>query len=647
MFRAAASAVTAFSVFFLVLPMLALIPMSFSGQHWLSFPPSGFSLQWYRSFLGDRDWIESVATSLKVALLATALACALGTPAGIALARHRFPGKDLLYSIILSPIIVPVMIVAISSYLMFASLRLVGSIPALAVSHAILGIPYVVINVTAMARTLDVQLEQAARSLGATAWQTFWKVTAQLTRVAILVGALFAFITSLDEAVVALFLSGTSAVTLPRMMWDAITQDELNPTVTAIASLQIGVAVIAMGGAQFLRGQQARRMGRRSEEVDAGWEAGRELLYPAAASPAGTGLRLLNLTKRFGPVIAVDGVSLEVRPGEFLTLLGPSGSGKTTILNMVAGFEVPTEGEILLGGTPVTTKPPNQRELGMVFQNYALFPHMTVFENIAFPLRVRRIPGPQVAARVEGALRVVRLEGYGARHPHQLSGGQQQRVALARALVFNPRLLLMDEPLAALDKNLRESMQIELRRLHERLRITILFVTHDQTEAMTMSDRIAVLNHGRVEQVGTAAELYEEPANAFIAGFIGESNFFEGTVTSVNGGEAILQSAGGLRLAVYARGLRAGDRLRVVIRPEAIALAPGAAGHANAIPAEIEDVIYLGDVIKLVARVNARETLIIKRPNQKGMKHPQVGSGVTVGWAPEDARVLPPALKDG
>jgi|GEM_PF-54405 len=646
MWRAATTTVTTFSLFFLVLPMLALIPMSFSSEHWLSFPPSGFSLEWYRGFLGDRDWMESVLTSLKVAVVATALACALGTPAGVALARHRFPGKDLLYSLILAPIIVPIMIIAISSYLMFSSLRLVGSIPALAITHAVLGVPYVVINVMAAMRSLDIQLERAARSLGATAWQTFWKVTARLIQAGILAGALFAFITSLDEAVVALFLSGTSAVTLPRMMWDAITQDELNPTVTAIASLQMGMAVIVLAGVEILRTQQARRAGRPRPD-EAAREAGGRFLHTGAAGREGAALRLADVTKRFGAVTAVDRVSLEARPGEFLTLLGPSGSGKTTILNMIAGFEAPTAGEILLGGSPVTAKPPNQREMGMVFQNYALFPHMTVFENIAFPLRVRRASGADVAARVEDALRLVRLEGYGVRSPRQLSGGQQQRVALARALVFNPRLLLMDEPLAALDKHLRENMQIELRRLHEHLHITILFVTHDQAEAMTMSDRIAVINHGRVEQVGTPAELYEAPANAFIAGFIGESNFLDGTVTAVNGPEASVESAGGLRLIVSSAGANVGQRLRIAIRPEAIHLLPESAVNAGAIPAEIEEVIYLGDVIKCAARVSAHDTLVLKQANRRGVRPPEVGSRVCVGWAIEDVRVLPPSAGEG
>ncbi|HLW49082.1 MAG TPA: polyamine ABC transporter ATP-binding protein [bacterium] len=646
MWRTAVAGATALSLMFLILPIAALIPMSFSTQHFLAWPPALFSLQWYRAFLGDRDWMDSLGVSLRVAVLATVLACALGTPAGIGLARHRFPGRDLLYSLIVAPVIVPVLIIAISAYLMFASLHLVGTISALALTHSVLGVPFVVINVLAVMRTVDVQLELAARNLGATPWQTFRRVTAPLVRAGILVGALLVFITSLDEAVVALFLSGKNAITLPRMMWDSIMRDELNPTVTAIASLQIGLVVAGMLGMEIARGRRARRA-ERPAGPEAVRAAGEGFLYAASAAPAGAGLRLVNLTKQFGAVRAVDRASLEVRPAEFLTLLGPSGSGKTTILNMVAGFETPTEGEILLGGVDVTRQPPDRRGMGMVFQNYALFPHMTVLENIAFPLRVRRMRGGEVEARVGEALRLVRLDRYGARYPRQLSGGEQQRVALARALVFNPRLLLMDEPLAALDKHLRENMQIELRRLHEHLNITILFVTHDQTEAMTMSDRIAVINRGRIEQVGTPAELYETPANAFIAGFIGESNFLEGTVASLNGREAVVRSAGGLHVTVPAPGIAVGDRLRVVIRPESVRVLADAAGHANAVPAQVEEVIYLGDVIKVVVRAASEETFVVKQPNRKGMRAPEPGSRVFVAWAVEDARVLVPDSADG
>jgi spermidine/putrescine ABC transporter ATP-binding subunit len=646
MWRAATAGATAFSLMFLVLPIVALIPMSFSTQHFLAWPPALFSLRWYQSFLGDRDWMDSVGVSLRVAVVATALACALGTPAGIGLARHRFPGRDLLYSLIVAPVIVPVLIIAISAYLMFASLHLVGTISALALTHSVLGVPFVVINVLAVMRTVDVQYELAARNLGATPWQTFWRITAPLVRAGIIVGALLVFITSLDEAVVALFLSGKDAITLPRMMWDSITRDELNPTVTAIASLQIGLVVAGMLGMEVARARRLKRA-QRPGDADAGRTAGEGFLFAAAGARRGAGLRLVDLTKQFGSVRAVDRASLDVRAGEFLTLLGPSGSGKTTILNMVAGFETPTAGEILLGGVDVTRQPPDRRGMGMVFQNYALFPHMTVLENIAFPLRVRGVRGREVEARVEEALRLVRLDRYGARSPKQLSGGEQQRVALARALVFNPQLLLMDEPLAALDKHLRENMQIELRRLHEHLNITILFVTHDQTEAMTMSDRIAVINRGRIEQVGTPSELYEAPANVFIAGFIGESNFLEGTVASLNGREAVVQSAGGLRLLVPAQGVAPGGRLRVAIRPESLHVLGDGAAYPNTVPAQVEEVIYLGDVIKVVLRATPRETLVVKQANRKGLRPPDPGSRVQVGWAVEDARVLVADPADG
>jgi spermidine/putrescine ABC transporter ATP-binding subunit len=638
MWRAATAGATALALAFLVLPIVALVPMSFSTQHFLAWPPALFSLQWYQSFLGDRDWMDSVGVSLRVAVIATVLACALGTPAGIGLARQRFPGRDLLYSLIVAPVIVPVLIIAISAYLMFASLRLVGTISALALTHSVLGVPFVVINVLAVMRTVDDRLELAARNLGATPWQTFWRITAPLVRAGILVGALLVFITSLDEAVVALFLSGKNAITLPRMMWDSITRDELNPTVTAIASLQIGLVVAGMLGMEVARGRRARRA-ERPQELDAARTAGEGFLYAAPGGRRGAGLRLVNLTKQFGAVRAVDRASLDVQPGEFLTLLGPSGSGKTTILNMIAGFEIPTSGEILLGGVDVTRQPPDRRGMGMVFQNYALFPHMTVLENIAFPLRVRGVRGREVDARVGEALRLVRLDRYGARYPRQLSGGEQQRVALARALVFNPQLLLMDEPLAALDKHLRENMQIELRRLHEHLNITIVFVTHDQTEAMTMSDRIAVINRGRIEQVGTPSELYEAPANAFIAGFIGESNFLDGTVVSLDGREAVVRSAGGLRLTVRTDGAAPGGRLRVAIRPESLHLLD-AAGYPNVVAAQVEEVIYLGDVIKVVLRATPQETLVVKQPNRKGLRPPEPGSRVEVGWAVDDARVL-------
>ena len=259
---------------------------------------------------------------------------------------------------------------------------------------------------------------------------------------------------------------------------------------------------------------------------------------PILSPASGAAVVLERLHKSFGPVIAVEDLDLAIEPGEFITLLGPSGSGKTTTLMMIAGFDYPTSGEIYIDGQPIVGVPPHRRDLGMVFQNYALFPHMTVAENIGFALKQRRVSKAETARSVAESLEIVRLRGYEGRYPRQLSGGQQQRVALARAIIFKPRALLMDEPLSALDKQLREELQLEIKRLHRQLGITFIYVTHDQREALILSDRVAVMNAGRIEQVGSPSDLYDRPANRFVASFVGESNFLAGTVVATENGVA-------------------------------------------------------------------------------------------------------------
>ena len=292
------------------------------------------------------------------------------------------------------------------------------------------------------------------------------------------------------------------------------------------------------------------------------------------AAPEGLGggaeVRLHELTKTFGSVVAVRDVSVTVAPGSFFTLLGPSGSGKTTTLMMVAGFAYPTSGEVFVDGKPMAALPPQRRDLGMVFQSYAVFPHLTVFDNVAFPLQIRKAPRLEILHRVAEALEMVRLTGYEHRLPRQLSGGEQQRVALARALVFRPRVLLMDEPLGALDKKLRAHMQLELKHIQQHLRVTVLYVTHDQEEALTMSDRVAVMQGGRIEQVGSPAELYDTPASRFVADFIGESNFLDGTAVSAeHDGRWRCRAAGGLEfIGVGAEALQAGQPITAAVRHE-------------------------------------------------------------------------------
>jgi spermidine/putrescine ABC transporter ATP-binding subunit len=367
----------------------------------------------------------------------------------------------------------------------------------------------------------------------------------------------------------------------------------------------------------------------------------------AGASRAGSGeflgaeLVLRGLTKSFGAVRALRGVDLTVRPGELVAVLGPSGSGKTTLLQTVAGYELPDEGAVLINAKDVTFLSPARREIGMVFQNYALFPHLTVAGNIAFPLKMRRLGGRAIADRVTQALDLVRLSGYGARYPRELSGGQQQRVALARALVFRPCLLLLDEPFGALDRKLRDAMQLELRRLHQQLGVTTLFITHDQDEALLLGDRVAVMRDGAIEQVAQPATLYAAPATRFVAEFIGESNILTGTVAVGTGAGAVMEGPDGLRIAVHCeRQFAPGARLSLLLRPEALRPVEGAATLKNILKATVTERIYLGIAHRYRVRTGADLQLQLCLPCTPGARVFEPGDTVAIGWNPEDAHIL-------
>jgi len=351
-------------------------------------------------------------------------------------------------------------------------------------------------------------------------------------------------------------------------------------------------------------------------------------------------------------VRAVDGVDLDVRPGEILALLGPSGSGKTTILMSIAGFETPTAGRIFVNDRDITHVRPEQRRIGMVFQSYALFPHLTVADNIAFPLRMQRVPKGEISVRVQAAMRMVRLEEYGARRPAQLSGGQQQRVALARAIVSQPTVLLADEPLGALDKKLREHLQLEIKHLQRELGLTAIYVTHDQDEALKLADRIAVIHDGRVAQIGTPEDLYERPADTFVADFIGEINFVAGTLKTAAGAAVRVELDGGLSIAVAtpAGSWAHGRRVVVAVRPERISLhGPGEAeGPPGRYPGVVEERIYAGDTTTYVVRLaDAKDTTIRAHlANIGGGERWQVGDQVEIAWS-MDAALLYEADSDG
>jgi putative spermidine/putrescine transport system ATP-binding protein len=336
-------------------------------------------------------------------------------------------------------------------------------------------------------------------------------------------------------------------------------------------------------------------------------------------------LELINLSKRYGDHTVVADVTLDVPDGEFLVLLGPSGCGKTTTLRMIAGLVEPSAGAARIGGVDVTYLPPWRRNTGMVFQSYALFPHMTVAENVAFGLEMRKFTKAEIAARAREALRLVRLEGFAARLPRQLSGGQQQRVALARSLAIRPDVLLLDEPLSNLDAKLREEVRIEIRELQRQLGLTTIMVTHDQEEALTVADRLVVMAEGEIRQVGSQRDLYERPADPFVAAFVGRSTFLNGRVTA----PGQFETAGGLRL--QCRGGEAPGAAALVLRPERLSLG-GANGMDNCVPGSVEFVSYLGAVLDVHVRLSPADRVVVQLPNRGGAAAPVVGDAVEVAW---------------
>ncbi len=359
------------------------------------------------------------------------------------------------------------------------------------------------------------------------------------------------------------------------------------------------------------------------------------------SSNSGAAVRFDKVQKSYdGENLVVKELNLDIAPGEFLTMLGPSGSGKTTCLMMLAGFEPATRGEIFLNNKPINNVPPYKRGIGMVFQNYALFPHMSVAENLAFPLQIRKMNKADQETKVKRALEMVELGAFGNRRPSQLSGGQQQRVAVARALVFDPELVLMDEPLGALDKQLREQMQYEIKHIHENLGVTVVYVTHDQTEALTMSDRVAVFQDGRIQQLSPPDALYESPKNSFVAQFIGENNKLSGKVTQISDDICEVTLDDGTRLKAEAVNVsKVGERTTISLRPERIEF-DDPKKQENVVSGEIREILYLGDHLRVVMSVAGNPEFIVKVRN-RGQKRPlAAGQKVDIGWAARDCKAL-------
>ena len=354
-------------------------------------------------------------------------------------------------------------------------------------------------------------------------------------------------------------------------------------------------------------------------------------------------LRISKLTKRYGNFVALAPTDLDVVDGEFLTLLGPSGSGKTTLLSRIAGLSTADDGQVLIGGSDITYSAPYERDIGMVFQNYALFPHMTIAENIGFPLRMRKVGAEETRRRVADALEMVRLPHIGTRYPRELSGGQQQRVALARATVYRPSIILMDEPLGALDKKLRDQMQLEIKRIHRELGATIVYVTHDQEEAMTMSDRIVLLNGGSIEQLGTPDDLYFRPRTVFVADFLGESNLLPGTVRDVSDATLSVEIADGVVVpATGGEGFAKGQRVQVMVRPQNMTVRPQESGESR-LTGRLTDIMVSGSLTKLYMDPAApgMPPLIAAYPTRSQSPHHEPGEILALDWHPSDAVAIP------
>ena len=358
-----------------------------------------------------------------------------------------------------------------------------------------------------------------------------------------------------------------------------------------------------------------------------------------------SGLELRGLRKSYGNLNAVRGVSLKIEPGEFVSFLGPSGSGKTTTLMLIAGFITPDDGQILLDGEDITALPPHRRNLGMVYQNYALFPHLSVERNVSFPLEMRSVGRDDIRRRVAAALDLVQLTEKSSQLPRQLSGGQQQRVALARALVFEPPVLLMDEPLGALDKKLRGEMQTEIKRIQRRLGITTIYVTHDQDEALTMSDRVVVLRGGQIEQMASPTGLYDRPATAFVAEFIGAANLLQATVTHV-GPPACAKTKGGLVFEISGAACSVGQQMAIVLRPERIVLSRGSSSAMGGHRGAIEDVSFAGGLWRYVVRLTTGDRILVTESN-RGIAAMNPGDEAAVAWSPEDAWLIPANVQTG
>ena len=572
-------ALYAYACFFLLFlygPVLLLPLFSVSDSTVIAFPIRGVTLRWYRELIDDPQLIASLGNSLSVAVAVAVIATVLGVTSAWALTRHRVPGRGPLVAFMLSPLIVPGVVLGASLLMLTRQLGMEPSLPSVAVGHIVLCLPFSLVVMLSRFEGLDHSLEEASRDLGRGPLATFFLVVLPNAWPGVLSSLLMTFTISFDEFDLGIVLVRLAAHS---------------------AGLYVGAAALPS------KASERARIGDSDSGVLIRSRSGRRA--PAARGPARSAgcptvkahidgsadIRIERLSKDFSGVRAVDAVDLTIGAGQFFSLLGPSGCGKTTLLRVLAGLEAPTSGRIVIGGADVTDVPPEHRPTNMVFQSYALFPHLDVRGNIAYGLRAERLDRIEMRRRVDEALELVRLEPLHARRPNELSGGQRQRVALARALVKRPKVLLLDEPLAALDRRLRNAVQEELRSLQRQVGITFVFVTHDQDEAFAMSDMIAVMAEGRVLQVASPIDLYRQPNCREVASFVGEINLFPGRIERIDGDMLVIAAGalGELKARKRSPDLRVGSSVTVAIRPEKVKLA--------ATPSELEPLALRGTIL--------------------------------------------------
>jgi putative spermidine/putrescine transport system ATP-binding protein len=674
---------------FLILPFLIMIPASFDSAAILTFPPRNFSFTWYSQVLESSDWRGSARTSLIVSISAGAIATFAGLLLGIVHLRFgRVRTSTRTY--LMLPLVVPSILIGTGLFGLLLQAQLLGRVWVLALADAALALPVVVIVLLAAFETVDPLLWTAASAIGARSATIIRQIILPVIAASVVVALIIAFHIAWDEVIMALWIGPAIVPTLTNRMFASLQQEGVSPALTALATMLLAVTLILVGGIRLsrqtalsrctsrlrqrlpsLRGiQKSSSASSRSHDLSSGativttdGSPNGELVASDVGSieisgttaPRRRSLRggrsggeqdaveVERVSKSFGDVRAVNDVSFVVKEGELVSLLGPSGSGKTTILSLLVGAESLYEGVVRIGGRDLVGVPVHKRDIGIVFQRYTLFPNKTVGENVAFPLRVRHLSPAEINAKVGMMLELVGLSETEHRYPSQISGGQAQRVAVARALVYDPAVMLMDEPLGALDRALRQTLQQEIRRIQQDTQVPTLYVTHDQEEAMNLSDRIVIIRDGEIVAQGTPRDLYEQPPSGWVAQFLGDANFFPIEHWSMNGGRSVTcrSSVLGEIPARIARNgdLQPGDQAVVILRPENCLVSTAPLDFRWTQRGVLTRCTYLGATQRLEVRLPAGLELVSTTSPREAFA---VGDEVYVGWADESAMLVRP-----